>query len=59
MTPRRMGRPPKGEKYVQLVRVTYRLPGELVKALKKTARRKKLSLSEYVERAITERIALA
>ena len=56
MMARRMGRPPKGEKYVELKRVTYRLPDELVKALKKAARRAKLNLSEYVEQAITERI---
>jgi hypothetical protein len=52
MSARRMGRPPKGEKYVELVRVTYRLEPETVKALKKGARKKKLTQTEYVELAV-------
>jgi hypothetical protein len=52
----RRGRPPKGADYVQRIRVTHRLPPELVKALKKTARRKRLSQTEYVELALQTQI---
>jgi hypothetical protein len=52
MNERRMGRPPKGEKYVELIRATYRLEPGTVKALKKAARRNKLSQSAYIEIAL-------
>ncbi len=42
--------------HIELKRVTYRISKELVETLKRAARRKKISASEYVEHAIRERI---
>ena len=52
MTPKRMGRPPKGQKHVKLARVNYRFAPDIVKALKKGARKKKCTETDYVELAV-------
>jgi predicted transcriptional regulator len=56
MNERRMGRPVKGEKYVALQRVTYRLQPELVKALNRAAAKEHVTKSAFVERAIRNEI---
>jgi hypothetical protein len=48
------GRPPKGSNYVERKRVTYRLRPEMVQAIKKAARRRKISQTAYVELAVEE-----
>jgi uncharacterized protein (DUF1778 family) len=52
----RRGRPPKGEDYVERVSVNYRLPPDILAAIKKAARRKKLSRTQYVLSAITDQL---
>jgi hypothetical protein len=51
------GRPPKGSNYVERRRVTYRLKPEMVQAIKKNARRRKISQTAYVELAVEELLA--
>jgi hypothetical protein len=48
------GRPPKNSNYVERKRVTYRLRPEMVQAIKKAARRRKISQTAYVELAVEE-----
>jgi hypothetical protein len=55
VTTRRRGRPPIAEQYVKLVRATFRLDPEVLKTLKRSARRAKLSQSGYVELALKDR----
>jgi hypothetical protein len=55
MSGRRMGRPPKGEKYSEMIRVNYRLHPSTVKTLKKAARRFEITQTEYVEQALKEK----
>ncbi len=47
-----MGRPGKGQKHIKLVRVNYRFNPATAKALEKAARRKGITLTEYVENAV-------
>jgi uncharacterized protein (DUF1778 family) len=53
----RRGRPPKGEDYVERISVSYRLAPETVKVLRKAARKRKLSQTQYVEKTILEQAA--
>jgi hypothetical protein len=48
------GRPPKDSNYVERKRVTYRLRPEMVQAIKRAARRRKISQTAYVELAVEE-----
>jgi hypothetical protein len=48
------GRPPKDSNYVERKRVTYRLRPEMVQAIKKNARRRKITQTAYVELALEE-----
>lgn len=43
------GRPRKDSDYVQRIRVNYRFRPEIVKALHRAAKRKKISQTDYVE----------
>ena len=55
MTERRMGRPPKGQKYVEMVRVNYRITPTVFKTLKKASKLAKLTQTAYVEQALKEK----
>ena len=48
------GRPPKDLNYVERIRVTYRLRPEMVQAIKKAARRRKISQTAYVQLAVEQ-----
>ena len=50
-----MGRPPKGKKNVELVRVTYRILLTTNKTLFKAARHAKITKTAYVEQALKEK----
>jgi hypothetical protein len=50
-----MGRPPKGKKNVELVRVTYRILVTTNKTLFKAARHAKITKTAYVEQALKEK----
>ena len=52
-----MGRPPKGQKYVQLIRVHYRFASETVRALRKGARKSKSTQTQYVENAVLAQLS--
>ena len=53
--PKRMtGRPPKESGYVARKRVTYRLQPGLVQAIRRGARRRKISQTAYIELALQE-----
>jgi hypothetical protein len=56
MTERRVGRPPKGQKHVEMIRVNYRFQPSTVKALQKVARKNKITQTEFVEQAVIEKI---
>lgn len=56
MTERRMGRPPKGQKHVEMIRVNYRFYPATVKAIEKAARKKKITQTEYVELAVLAQV---
>jgi predicted HicB family RNase H-like nuclease len=46
------GRPPKGADYTPRKRANYRFPPDLVEAIKRAAKRKKMSQNAFVEAAI-------
>jgi hypothetical protein len=51
------GRPPKGPDYVERIRVTYRLHPDTLQQLQRAAKKTKLSLTAYVERAVVNQCA--
>ena len=51
---RQRGRPPKESGYVARKRVTYRLQPGLVQAIRRGARRRKISQTAYIELALQE-----
>jgi hypothetical protein len=50
------GRPPRIGDFVERISVAYRFAPETVKALKKAARKHKITQTEFVEQAILEKV---